>query len=71
MKKQDADKVKPLVNNHAALEALEHYLYLRVEALKESLLSAPTWEATIRVQAAAEEIKRFRHLRDEVNNAGD
>lgn len=71
MKKQDADKIKPLVNNHASLEALEHYLQLRVEALKESLLSVPTWDQAIKAQAAVEELKRFRHLRDEVNNAKD
>lgn len=70
MKKLDAEKIKPLVNNKVALDALEHYLSLRVEALKESLLSAPI-DQVVRYQAACEELRRFRHLRDEVNNAED
>lgn len=70
MKKQDAEKIKPLVNNHAALDALEHYLVLRVEALKESLLYA-TGDQVQRFQAAAEELRRLKHIRDEVNNAED
>lgn len=69
MKRQDAEKIRPLVTNLGATDALEHYLTLRIENLKESLVGAPSMDFVIRIQGAIDELRRFKHLRDEVLNA--
>ena len=71
MKKQDAERIRPLVTNLGATDALEHYLQIRLEALKESLVTASDMDFVVRVQGAINEIKRFRNLRDEVLNANE
>lgn len=69
MKKKDAEKLLPLVNQKGALDALEHYIALRIEALKEDLVhQSPLTEQQ---RGAIYELRRFKHLRDEVLNAKD
>jgi hypothetical protein len=69
MTRQEAEKILPLVNNKQAMDALEVYLTLRVEDLKESLVyKSPEEEA---YRGAIQELRRFKHLRDEVLNAKD
>lgn len=69
MKRQDADKLRPLVTDLGVSNALEHYVHVRMEALKDMLVGAPNMDFVIRIQGAIDELKRFRNLRDEVLNA--
>lgn len=69
MRKQEAEKVLPLVNNKQAMDALEYFLDLRIEILKESLVHmSPHTEQT---RGAIHELRRMKNLRDEIINAKD
>lgn len=65
MTKEEAQKILPLVNNKQCLDALETYLGLRVEELKESLVKANDDQ----IRGAILELRRMKHLRDEVLQA--
>ncbi len=71
MNKSDSQNVRPLVENSKSMEALLHYVGLRVSALTESLLYAQDMNQVKLIQGAVEELKRFKTLRDEVNNPRD
>lgn len=71
MKKKDAEKLLSLVNSKPSVDALVFYMELRIEYLKEQLVSAVSIEDVRRIQGAIEEIKRLNTLRDEVNNPRD
>lgn len=71
MKKQDAFKIKNLVDNRSSLESLDYYVNLRIQTLKDSLVHVVTIDELRRIQGAIEELKRFNTLRDEVNNPRD
>jgi hypothetical protein len=71
MKKQDANMIRPLVESIKPMEALDHYVDLRMSGIKDSLVSLTDLEEIRRVQGAYQELKRFKTLRDEVNNAND
>lgn len=71
MIKKDAEKLYFLVNDKAAMDALSHYMLYRIEVLKEQLVTATEMNEVIKLQGAIEELKRLRHLRDEVNNPKD
>ena len=71
MIKNDAQNVRPLVESPKSMDALMHYVNLRISTLTESLLYAQTIEQVKVIQGAVEELKRFRTLRDEVNNPRD
>jgi hypothetical protein len=70
MKKKDANELVLFVNTKANMDALNFYVNLRIEELKEALVSVPVEELK-RVQGKIEELKRFYTLRDEVNNPKD
>ena len=68
MKKEDAEKLLFVVNNPEVLNAILFYVNYRIEKNKEKFLNAQTIEEVKAIQGVIEELKRFVHLRDEVNN---
>lgn len=71
MKKEDAEKLLPLVNNKAALDALLHYMIVRTEAHKNSLTVASSFDQVVNYQGAIQELMRIKNLKDEVLNPRD
>jgi hypothetical protein len=53
------------------MDALEHYVNLRVEFLKNELLAAQDFNRVQYLQGSVNEIKRLLNLREEVNNSKD
>jgi len=71
MNKKNANELYALVNSKANMDALNFYVDLRVNFLKEQLVSAQSIEEVRRFQGAILEISRLKTLRDEVNNPKD
>jgi hypothetical protein len=71
MNKKHAEKLLGLVNSKSNMDALVFYTDLRIDYLKEQLVNASTIEDVRRFQGAIEELKRFKTLREEVNNPRD
>jgi hypothetical protein len=71
MKREDANKLYLLVNSKNDMDALEHYVNLRVEFLKNELLAAQDFNRVQYLQGSVNEIKRLLNLREEVNNSKD
>jgi len=71
MNKKDAEKLLILVNSRPNVDALEFYMGLRIDFLKDQLTSATSIEEVRKYQGAIEELKRLKTLRDEVNNPRD
>lgn len=68
MKRKDAEVLMLTVNDKMHMNALLHYMELRVSALKEALTKAHSWDEVKRFQGAIEELQRLSRLREEVNN---
>jgi hypothetical protein len=71
MIKQEAEKLYFLVNDKTSMDALQSYANHRIEVLKEFLTASLDLNDIRKAQGAIEELKRMRHLRDEVNNPKD
>jgi hypothetical protein len=71
MIKQEAEKLYFLVNDKVSMDALQFYASYRIEVLKEFIATALDLNDIRKAQGAIEELKRMRHLRDEVNNPKD
>lgn len=71
MKKEDAQKLVTLVNNKENMDALSHYMNLRVDHYKDLLTYASNYEEVRKYQGAIEELHRLRTLREEVLNPRD
>lgn len=71
MNKKEANPLIPIVSNTATLDAILGYTDYRIGILKDSFLNASTMDEVKKIQGAIEELKRFKTLRDEVNNAKD
>jgi len=71
MRKEVANELYALVNTKANMDALNLYVNLRIDFLKDELASATAWDTVQKFQGAIEELKRFSKLRDEVNNPRD
>lgn len=71
MKKDDSNKLYLLVNSKENMDALEHYVNLRVDFLKNELTGAQDFNTVKYLQGSINEIKRLLTLRQEVNNPKD
>lgn len=71
MNKKNAEKLLGLVNSKSNMDAIVFYVDLRIDYLKEQLVSASTVEDLRRYQGAIEELKRLKTLREEVNTPRD
>lgn len=71
MRKEDAQKLVMFVNNKDNINALLHYMSIRVEHYKDLLTYASSYEEVRKYQGAIEELNRLKTLRDEVLNPRD
>jgi hypothetical protein len=71
MIRSDAEKLYFLVNDKEILSALNSYVEVRITFLKDALVTAPNMDEVLKLQGAIEELRRIRHLREEVNNPKD
>jgi len=71
MKKNDAEKLYFFVNDKNTLDAFNHLIDLRISVVKDNLTSAKDIDEVRRLQGAFEELRRMKHIRDEVNNPKD
>lgn len=71
MKKRIAEKIMPIVATKTQTDALEAYVEMRFDILKDALVYAENIEEIRRHQGAYQELKRLLTLRDEVLNAKD
>lgn len=70
MKKQEAIKLLPLVNNYESMTLLDFYITLRIEEIKEFLTTSEI-NNVIRYQAQIDELRRLKKLRDTVISIGN
>jgi len=70
MKKQEAIKLLPLVNNYESMTLLDFYITTRIEEIKEFLTTSEI-NNVIRYQAQIDELRRLKKLRDTVISIGN
>lgn len=69
MKREQAVKLLPLVNNYDAMTLLDFYINTRIDEIKEFLTTSEL-NSVIRYQAQVDELRRLKKLRDTVISIG-